>query len=69
MIIFMTFRYKEKLYIFMGASSGGQEGRSSPWIFIHGTDIANVDLIVLFFGLFFQKSQLSRFHVPFLSKP
>jgi len=36
----------------MGVGSGGREGPCSPWIFIHGTDIVDRDLIVLFFVLF-----------------
>jgi len=37
--------------MFMG--SGGQEG-VPPWIFIHGTDIVERGLIVLFLGIFFR---------------
>jgi len=32
--------------------SVGRRGHGIPWIFIHGTDIVNKGLIVLFFGLF-----------------
>jgi len=35
----------------MGVGSGGQ-GACPPWIFIHGTNIVDRDLKVLFFGLF-----------------
>jgi len=36
----------------IGVGIGGQEGAWPPWIFIHGTDIVNRGLIVLFFSLF-----------------
>jgi len=39
--------------IHIGVGSGGQGGRSSPWIFKHGTNIVNTGLKVLFFGPFF----------------
>jgi len=35
----------------MGVGSGGR-GRTPSWIFIHGTDIVDRGLIVLFFDLF-----------------
>jgi len=38
---------------FMGVGSGGQAGRSSPWIFMHGTNKVEGGLMVLFFGLVF----------------
>jgi len=31
----------------------GSVGQGAPWIFIHGTDIVDRGLIVLFFGLFY----------------
>jgi len=38
----------------MGVGSGDRgEGRGPSWIFIHGTDIVERRLIVIFFGLFF----------------
>jgi len=30
-----------------------QGGHGPPWIFIHGTDVVDIGLKVLFFGLFF----------------
>jgi len=35
----------------MGIGSGGR-GAVTPWIFIHGTNVVDIGLIVLFFGLF-----------------
>jgi len=32
---------------------GGQGGHAPPWIFIHGTNIVNRGLKILFFGAFF----------------
>jgi len=46
----------------MGVGSGGQEGHGPPWIFIHGTNIVDRGLKVLFFGLFF------RFHSVVINK-
>jgi len=44
-----------------GCRQRGQEGRAPrPRIFIHGTDIVDIGLIVLFFGLFFVPSPLRR---------
>jgi len=40
---------------YMGVGSGGKEGAVPslpPWIFIHGTDIVDTSLTVVFFGLF-----------------
>jgi len=37
----------------MGVGSGGQDGLGPPWIFIHGTNIVNRSLKMLFFSLFF----------------
>jgi len=36
----------------MVVGSGGEGGRSSPWIFIHGKNIVDRSLKVLFFCLF-----------------
>jgi len=36
----------------MGVGSGEAGGRGPPWIFIHGTNIADGGLKVLFFGIF-----------------
>jgi len=36
----------------MGVSSVGQGGLGTPWIFIHGTNIGERGLKVLFFGFF-----------------
>jgi len=33
----------------MGVGNGEQEGRGPSWIFVHGTDILDRGLIVLFF--------------------
>jgi len=38
----------------MGVGSGVPGGSWSLWIFIHGTDIVDRGLIVLFFGIFFR---------------
>jgi len=48
----------------MNVDNGGQRGRP-PYIFIHDTDIADRDLIVLFFGLFSYFSVLAIFSVFF----
>jgi len=51
----------------MGVGNGRQEGAVAPWIFIHGTDIVDRGLIVLFsvffcyFSVFFP---LSSSHPP-----
>jgi len=34
------------------SAMGGRGGPWPPWIFVHGTDIIDKGLIVLFFGLF-----------------
>jgi len=36
----------------MGVGSGGQGGHALPWIFIHGTNIVNKGLKVLFSAFF-----------------
>jgi len=38
----------------MGVGSGGREGEGpwTPWIFIHGTNIVDRSLKVIFFGVF-----------------
>jgi len=38
----------------MVVGSGVRERRGLPWIFIHGTNIVNRGLKVLFFGVFLQ---------------
>jgi len=43
---------KPDLIRVMGVDSGGQGGPCPAWIFIHGTDIVDRGLNVLFFGLF-----------------
>jgi len=37
----------------MGVGSGEQGGRVPPWIFIHGTNVVDKGLKVLFFGVFY----------------
>jgi len=42
-----------QLYRYAWASAAGAGEAMAPWISIHGTNIVNKGLIVLFFGLFF----------------
>jgi len=37
----------------MGVGSGGQGTMAQPWIFIHGTNLVDKGLKVLFFGVFY----------------
>jgi len=44
--------FESSCHLLPWASAAGGRGACPPWIFIHGTNIVNKGLIVIFFGLF-----------------